>query len=170
MKVFLDEITDALSRDASYDEVIAVVRRYKDGGLSQECVYDLLELTWLRLGCRDEERSRNCDLLEGVLEVVWGHCPASRMLWEDSLNDERVAAFRGSIEVDELRVRAHREGTPEALRNATLVILNKRFPDQITPEVVSQIHSQTRVEILGDWLLFAARLPTLEEIATYVLH
>src|SRR5690349_24496025 len=103
MKLFLDEVYDALSRDATHEALVAVVRRYKEGGMSQECAYDLLELTWLRIGCHDEEeQSRGCDLLEGVMDVVWGHCPANRRLCENSLDSSRMAEFRGNSEVEEL--------------------------------------------------------------------
>ena len=169
VKLFLDEITDALTKGTSHDDLIGVVRRYKEGGLSQERAYDLLELIWLRRDCRNEEEtSRVCDLLESVMERVWGYCPSVERLWEESLDSNRLAEFRGCSEVDELMARASRVGTSEALRDGTLAILQLRFPGQVPPDVVNRINSQASAEILGDWILLSARLPTLQEIAAYL--
>jgi hypothetical protein len=64
-----------------------------------------------------------------------------------------------------------RQGAEEevlsALRKASLDVLKGRFPGQVPADVAQLINDQPSPQLLNDWLVKAALLPSIEEIAAY---
>jgi hypothetical protein len=93
MKTLFDEIRDGLQAGFSSDALLDIVRRHKSGGLSQQAAYDALEKLWTEHGCNDcnegDGSAPACDMLGGLLDRVWGYCPAKDALWETSLSAKK---------------------------------------------------------------------------------
>ena len=56
----------------------------------------------------------------------------------------------------------------QVLRRSSLDVLNGRFPGQVPAEVVQLINDQPSRQLLHDWLVKAALLPSIEEVAAYL--
>jgi len=84
------EFQDALERGATHDSLVEIVRRHKQGGMTQRQSYDALQEIWLEKGFDDddgEEENPVRDELEAVMEIVWGFCPSQRAIWDTPLSD-----------------------------------------------------------------------------------
>ena len=82
-----EEIVAALKRDASADDLLAIVLRHKARGASQKATYAALESARMELGCNDAEDSPRCESLEGIMDRVWGYCPQTDAIWESSMSE-----------------------------------------------------------------------------------
>lgn len=72
---FRATIKKHLEGAAGLDELIAVVRRHRDDGASQDAIYAVLE------SLRSELDEVNEDPLLEVMDVVLGHCRPELRLW-----------------------------------------------------------------------------------------
>lgn len=80
-----------LESGADHAALLELVRRHKEGGLSQRDAYDALHELWLEHGFDDDQKGENQlrDDLEYVMEIVWGFCPAAAAIWPTSLSNEK---------------------------------------------------------------------------------
>jgi hypothetical protein len=89
MKDLDDELFDALDRGKPFDDLLDVLRRFKQRGVSQRAVYDKLTAIWMQFGCGDEaEQSPGCTQVEDLLEIVGHHRPTKHAIWAGSLSSE----------------------------------------------------------------------------------
>jgi hypothetical protein len=80
IEAFMTELEAALARKAASDELVAVLRRHRDAGLSQRAAYDSLQTLRSReIGEPDEDR-----ILE-LMDIVSGFCHPACRLWDDQL-------------------------------------------------------------------------------------
>ena len=86
-----EEVAAALQRNASYDDLRAIVLRHKARGESQQATYAALESIRIDLGCDRDEAGTNprCERLEDLMDRVWGYCPQAESIWESSLSEAR---------------------------------------------------------------------------------
>jgi hypothetical protein len=82
-----DEIVAALNRSAPRDDLLTIVLRHKERGVSQRVTYDTLQSVWIERGCNEGEDNRLCESLEDVMDRVWGFCPARDAIWDSSLTE-----------------------------------------------------------------------------------
>ena len=85
-----EEIVSALKRDASSDDLLAIVLRHKALGASQKATYAALESARMEMGC-DAQRGGDprCEGLEDIMDRVWGFCPQTDAIWESSMSEVR---------------------------------------------------------------------------------
>lgn len=84
-----NEFQANLERGADHEELLALVRRFKTGGVGQREAYDQLQELWLEYGFDDDDGETSIrENLEYVMEIVWGFCPAGRRIWEQSLSKQ----------------------------------------------------------------------------------
>ena len=79
----------ALQDTQSSFALLEIIRAFKESGGSQCKAYDTLESIWKDFGFdNDDGSTENClrDHLEVAMEVVWGFCPTSKMIWSQSLS------------------------------------------------------------------------------------
>jgi hypothetical protein len=89
MKDFDDELLDALVQGKPLDDLLDILRRYKESGVSQQAVYDKLMAIWMQFGCGDEaEQSPRCVCVEDLLEIVCHHRPTKHAIWPSCLSSE----------------------------------------------------------------------------------
>ena len=84
-----EEILSALKRDASYDDLLAIVLRHKARGTDQKATYAALESVRMEMGCHDADEETNplCERLEDIMDRVWGFCPPTDSIWESSMSE-----------------------------------------------------------------------------------
>lgn len=75
---FESTIRDAIESDASLTEIAALLREWRDRGLSSEVAASVLEELRVKLDIDDEDR-----VLE-VLDLVTGFCAPHLRVWERS--------------------------------------------------------------------------------------
>ncbi len=89
MKQLREDILSALSRSATLEELLEVVRRYKSHGANQRDTYETIEALWIELGCQGtDDETATCSLLGAVMDRVWGYCSATDSIWDTALSDE----------------------------------------------------------------------------------
>lgn len=84
---FQTECKAALSRGASHDELLHIVRRFKADGVTQREAYDALHEIWLEQGYDEDDgegEDQLRDNLEYAMEVVWY---GQRGIWESGLSN-----------------------------------------------------------------------------------
>lgn len=87
---FATEFRTALENHASEQELAEIVLRSKAIGLTQQGIYSAL--TRIRDELCEQGRAETpvCELLEGIMERVWGYCGMNRRLWETSLPETKL--------------------------------------------------------------------------------
>jgi hypothetical protein len=78
---FAADIRSALARNAGWDELLQVVVRHRDAGLTQRAAYEALQE--LRAGLTEPEEDQILDLMDRV----HGWCSADQRLWRTTLSD-----------------------------------------------------------------------------------
>lgn len=83
-----EEIVSALKRGASAADLLAIVLRHKDCGVSQEATYAALESARMEMGCNDSVRADHprCESLEDIMDRVWGFCSPKDSIWDSSMS------------------------------------------------------------------------------------
>jgi hypothetical protein len=76
---FIDEVSQALARGASFNELFAILRAYKESGLTQRSAYESLELVRARVGEPLD------DIVMELMDIVVGFCNPRNRLWETPL-------------------------------------------------------------------------------------
>ncbi len=86
-----NQIVNRLHAGASFEELVEIVLHFKAHGLSQQAAYDTLEEIQrdLSVAAIDEEYPLR-DLLEGLMDRVWGYCSAQDAIWDSSLSGKAV--------------------------------------------------------------------------------
>lgn len=69
------EIAEAIRRDAPMEEFVAILRSYRDRGVTAESAYGTLDR--MRVGVDDRTEDRILD----VMDVVSGFCAPSFSVW-----------------------------------------------------------------------------------------
>ena len=84
-----EEIVSALKRDASNDDLLAIVLRHKARGTDQKATYAALECARMEMGCNeaDDENNPLCERLEDIIDRLCGFCPQADAIWESSLSE-----------------------------------------------------------------------------------
>src|ERR1043165_1655859 len=83
-----EECVRALTEDAPVAQLLEIVVRHKNEGISQRDTYDVLEGIWKELCSRNAiEDQQRCERLECIMDRVWGYCNKSQSIWEGSLSD-----------------------------------------------------------------------------------
>lgn len=84
---FTADFRSALETNAAEPELAEIVLRYKTLGLTQQGAYSALKQMRVEL-CNDERaETAICEILEAIMERVWGYCSQSRRLWSTSLSE-----------------------------------------------------------------------------------
>jgi hypothetical protein len=74
--LFKKDVSDALSKGGSLDEIAAILRRHRDLGLTQQAAYDVLQ------ELRDHADEQAEDALLEVMDIVSGYCQPRYRVWE----------------------------------------------------------------------------------------
>lgn len=89
MNHFREEIVQGLGRSATLQELIEVISRHKDQGVTQKDAYETLEALWIEMGCQGaEEENMTCSQLGALMDRVWGYCSTKDAIWHTSLPPE----------------------------------------------------------------------------------
>lgn len=94
MSAFVDEIQLAVQRESAADAMRDIVVRHKSYGLSQVEAYCTLRDIYQDLGCEDDDGKPMCEVVEDVLDWVWGFCADSEKIWDEILSDQQVRQCR----------------------------------------------------------------------------
>jgi len=86
MNEFREQFAAALKGEASPGELLAIVRQHKAHGLSQQTTYDALESIRTELGCSGDRPDLLCEVLEDIMDQVWGFCTQVKAIWDTSLS------------------------------------------------------------------------------------
>lgn len=79
---FTEDIVKAAGDSHPLAMMIEVILRYKAAGYSQQDVYDKLQGIWRELRCDvTTQESPLCNLLESVMDRVWGYCRREDAIW-----------------------------------------------------------------------------------------
>jgi len=77
----------ALENGASEVELAEIVSRYKALGLTQQDAYSALSQMRVYLCNRDRAETPICEILEAIMDRVWGYCSQDLRLWNTSLSE-----------------------------------------------------------------------------------
>ena len=77
----------ALETNVSEPELAEIVLRYKALGLNQQEAYSALERMRVEWCNGEQPETPTCEILEAIMDRVWGYCSQSRRLWSTALSE-----------------------------------------------------------------------------------
>ena len=87
-----EKLANSIKCGASIDQMLELVLQYKNHGVGQREIYDVLEGIWQETGCdkAGEDHVPVCDVLGELMDRVWGYCRSKDAIWDTSLSGKKI--------------------------------------------------------------------------------